>query len=301
MKILKAGIIVNEEKDENLNVTKKIINFLNDKSIDVYLPENIISLFDKSKKIHLLAEPYQELNMFFSLGGDGTLLRATRLASPYNIPVCGINLGGLGFLTQIGLQEIDHYLPCILENNYQIEERMMLYGCIMREGKRNGKFYCLNDIVVAKKLFARLINLDMLINDEYVIQYAADGLIISTSTGSTAYSLSAGGPIIYPCLKTIIITPICPHTLSARALVIHHKDNIKLIVRSKNLEVMLTVDGQEGFDLEENDVIVIQKSKYKTQLVTFPGPGKSFYGILRRKLKWSGRVLPNILEDDGWS
>ncbi len=295
MKIRKTGIIVNEEKDKNLRVTKKIISTLNEKNIEVYLPQNIIFMMNESKKIHLLTEPYQDLDMFFSLGGDGTMLKAARLASPYKIPVCGVNLGGLGFLTQIGQEEIDVYLPYIMNNNYQIEERMMLSGFIRGEEQKKEKFYCLNDIVVAKKLFARLIDLDMYINEEYAIQYAADGLIISTSTGSTAYSLSAGGPIIYPDLKNIIITPICPHTLSARALVVHHKDIIKLIIRSKGQEVMLTVDGQEGFNLKENDVILVQESKYKTQLVTFPG--KSFFSVLRKKLKWSGRVLPNIPED----
>ncbi len=299
MKIKKIGIIVNEEKDKNLKITRQIVNYLNERGVEVYLPENIFIFMKKMAKVHLLTESVPELDIFFSLGGDGTLLRVTRLASLHNIPICGINLGGLGFLTQIGIKEIEHYLPSILDCNYQIEERMMLSGYIVREHKRKGSFFCLNDIVVAKKLYARLINLDMFINEEYVIEYAADGLIVSTSTGSTAYSLSAGGPIIYPALKTIIITPICPHTLSARALVVPHRDNIKLIIKSKSEEVMLTVDGQQGFDLAENDVIVIQKAKYKTQLVTFPE--KSFYGILRKKLKWSGRVLPHILEDEEWA
>lgn len=299
MKIKKAGLIVNEERDKSLQITKKLVKFLQEQGVDVFLPENLISQFPESKLIHTLSEPYHELNIFFSLGGDGTLLSATRLASPHAIPVCGINLGGLGFLTQIGIEEIDYYLPQILINNYQIEERMMLSGYILRKGKKNGNFYCLNDVVVSKKLFARLIDLEMFINEEYVIQYAADGLIISTSTGSTAYSLSAGGPIIYPDIKTIIVTPICPHTLSARTLVVHHNDHIKIIVRSRGQEVMLTIDGQEGFDLAENDVIAIHKSKYKTLLVTFPG--KSFYSILRRKLKWSGRVIPNIAGDEGRS
>ena len=159
----------------------------------------------------------------------------------------------------------------------------------MRKDENIKKFYCLNDIVVAKKLFARLIHLETYINEEYVIHYTADGLVISTSTGSTAYSLSAGGPIVYPSIKTMVITPICPHTLSARSLVINHKDILKIIVLSKAKDVMLTVDGQQGFDLEENDVIIIKESKYKTKLVTFPE--KSFYGVLRKKLKWSGRVI----------
>ena len=294
MKIAKTGLIVNKERDRNFLITKKLVNYLIGKGVEVFIPEDIILKFPESKLIHTLTESYQGLNMFFSLGGDGTLLRAARLASPHGIPVCGINLGGLGFLTQVGIEEIDHYLPQILANDCRIEERMMLSGYIHRNGKKTGRFYCLNDVVISKKLFARLVELEMFINEEYVIQYAADGLIISTSTGSTAYSLSAGGPIIYPDIKTIIITPICPHTLSARTLVVHHNDHIKIIIRSKEEEVMLTIDGQQGFDLEENDVIEIYKSRYKTQLVTFPG--KSFYSILRRKLKWSGRVIPPIAE-----
>lgn len=297
MEVKKAGIIVNEDRDIGLTVTKRIAEILLNIGVEVYLTENIFNFIGQSEKYQVLNLPGQELDILFSLGGDGTLLRAARLASPFGVPIFGVNLGGLGFLTQIGVQDIEQYVPNILENNFQIEERMMLSGWITRGGIKKEKFYCLNDVVIAKKLFARLINLDMLINEEFVIQYAADGLIISTSTGSTAYSLSAGGPIIYPLLKTIIVTPICPHTLSARALVVHHDDHIKLIIRSKGQEIMLTVDGQEGFDLEEKDIVVIKKSKYKTHLVTFPG--KSFFGILRKKLKWSGRVLPNILDEDG--
>ena len=277
------------EKNNCLEVTQKLINCLWENNVDVFISKNIAMLLRDTGKINLLTAPYKELDMIFSLGGDGTLLRAARIASPHGIPICGVNLGGLGFLTQISVPELEYYFKNILENKYQIEERMMLSGYITRKEEKNSKFYGLNDIVIAKKLFARLINLETFINEEYVIQYAADGLVVSTSTGSTAYSLSAGGPIVYPSLKTMIITPICPHTLSARSLVIHHNDIIKIIVRSKSQDVMLTVDGQEGFDLEENDVIVIKKSKYKTQLVTFPG--KSFYAILRKKLKWSGRVI----------
>ena len=298
MKIRKAAIIVNQEKDKDLGVTKKIVKYLNNQDVKVFLSRNTIAKLDNTEGVHALVTPYKDIDMFFSLGGDGTLLMAARQAAPHRIPVCGINLGGLGFLTQIGLQEIEEYLPHILNNNYLIDERMMLSGLILRKGEKDERFYCLNDVVVAKKLYARLIDLDMYINNEYVIQYAADGLIVATSTGSTAYSLSAGGPIVYPMLKNIIITPICPHTLSTRALVIHHKDIIELIVRSKGQEVMLTVDGQEGFSLKENDKIIVQESKYKTQLVTFPD--KSFYGVLRKKMKWSGRVLPNIIRDDEW-
>lgn len=289
MEIKKVGLIVNDEKDCNLEITKNLIDQLIENDIEVYASKKIITNLKRSEKIRILSIPFNQINMVFSLGGDGTLLRAARLVAAYSIPVCGINLGGLGFLTQIGVNEINDYLKYIMEGTYQIEDRMMLSGYIRRGEEKRGPFYCLNDIVIAKKLFARLIHLETYINEEYVIHYAADGLVVSTSTGSTAYSLSAGGPIVHPSIKSMIITPICPHTLSARALVIHHNDLFKVIVRSKGKEVMLTVDGQQGFDLEENDNIIIQESKYKTKLVTFAE--KRFYGILRKKLKWSGMVI----------
>ncbi len=289
MQIKRVGLIVNDEKDCNLEITQKLIDNLRENDIEVFASKKIAVRFNQPGKINILSSPYNQINMVFSLGGDGTLLRAARLVASHGIPICGVNLGGLGFLTQIGIQEVNDYLRCILENAYQIEERMMLSGYILRDEKKIGKFHCLNDIVLAKKLFARLIHLETYINEEYVIHYAADGLIVSTATGSTAYSLSAGGPIVHPSIKSIIITPICPHTLSARALVIHHNDIFKVIVRSKGKDVMLTVDGQQGFDIKEGDIIVIQESKYKTKLVTFQE--KSFYGILRKKLKWSGRVI----------
>lgn len=289
MKIKRVGLIINDEKDHHLEVTNHLIHHLQKENVEVFVSKKIISRLADSDKVRMLFSPYHQINMVFSLGGDGTLLRAARLVAAHEIPVCGINLGGLGFLTQIGVHELHDYLKYILEGTYQIEDRMMLSGYILRKEKRIGQFHCLNDIVVAKKLFARLIHLETYINEEYVIHYAADGLVISTSTGSTAYSLSAGGPIVYPSIKSMIITPICPHTLSARALVISHRDIFKVLVQSRGKDVMLTVDGQQGFDLEENDIIIIQESKYQTKLVTFPE--KSFYGILRKKLKWSGMVI----------
>jgi len=289
MKIKRVGLIVNNEKDKDLNITKKLILCLKKRNVEILVSKNIYENLDNLKGIKIFSPPYEDVDMVFSLGGDGTLLSVARMVAVKGIPICGINLGGLGFLTQIGMHELNKYIKLILEGSFQIEDRMMLSGYILRKDKKIKPFYCLNDIVVAKKLFARLIHVETYINDEYVIHYSADGLVVSTSTGSTAYSLSAGGPIIYPSIKTMIITPICPHTLSARALVVSHKSSIKIVVLSKGKDVMLTVDGQQGIDLEENDIIKIKKSKYKTKLVTFPE--KSFFEVLRKKLKWSGRVI----------
>lgn len=288
MGIKKIGLIVNTKKDNGLGITQKLIKYLQEKNVEIFVSKQISEKLSDLKYLNTLKSPYKNIDMVFSLGGDGTLLSVARMVSTKGIPICGINLGGLGFLTQIGVHELNEYLELILEGSFQTEDRMMLSGYILRNDQRIKPFYCLNDIVVAKKLFARLIHVETFINEEYVIHYSADGLIISTSTGSTAYSLSAGGPIVYPSIKTIVITPICPHTLSARSLVINHKDILKIIVLSKGKDVMLTVDGQQGIDLEENDIIKIHESEYKTKLITFPE--KNFYGVLRKKLKWSGRV-----------
>ncbi|MDD4362633.1 MAG: NAD(+)/NADH kinase, partial [Atribacterota bacterium] len=196
MAIKKVGLVVNDEKDSNLNVTNQIIEELVKKNIQVFVNKKIKDKLIASFDINILAMPFKDIDMIFSLGGDGTLLRAARLVTNNNIPVCGVNLGGLGFLTQIGVHEIPEYINLILNGKYKTEDRMMLTGIIVRNNKKINQFYCLNDIVAAKKLVARLIRLETYINDEYVIHYDADGLIVSTPTGSTAYSLSAGGPII---------------------------------------------------------------------------------------------------------
>jgi len=289
MKLHYLGLIVNHKKKKALDVAKKIVDWSNLKDIKVCI-EKIEGQSAISDAVDCFQESFlKKAELVISLGGDGTLLRAARLASLKNIPVFGINLGGLGFLTQIGTDELETCLDRLFRGEYFIEERMMLECSIKRkDNKGMNKFISLNDIVIGKGAFARLVCLATYVNDYYVITYSADGLVLSTSTGSTAYSLSAGGPIINPKIKCMLVTPICPHTLSARPLIIGENDRVRIDLESVDEEVMLTIDGQVGFSLKYKDEVTVKKSRHKTKLITFKE--KNFYTILREKLKWSGQV-----------
>ncbi|GAH43532.1 unnamed protein product, partial [marine sediment metagenome] len=189
---------------------------------------------------------------------------------------------------QISSDDLEKSLEKLYQEKYFLDERMMLDCSVKRKDKEIKKFTALNDIVIGKGAFARIICLATYVNDDYVITYSADGLVISTSTGSTAYSLSAGGPIVNPSINSMILTPICPHTLSARPLIIGENDQVRITLESGEEEVMVTIDGQEGFTLEPEDEVIVKKSIHKARLITFKE--KSFYAILREKLRWSGQV-----------
>jgi NAD+ kinase len=288
IKLNSVGLVINYRKEKAQEITNWIVNWLSFKKIKVYVEG------DKDKRIRRKDSSctnekfFNSVDLIISLGGDGTLLRAAKIAATDGIPIFGVNLGGLGFLTQIGIDNLEIFLEKIYQGKCFLDERMMLDGIVKRKEKEIKKFTALNDIVIGKGAFARLISLATYINDDYVITYSADGLVISTSTGSTAYSLSAGGPIVNPNINSMILTPICPHTLSARPLIIGENDQVRITLELSEEEVMVTIDGQEGFTLEPKDEVIVKKSIYKTRLIAFKE--KSFYAILREKLRWSGQV-----------
>jgi len=288
IKLNSVGLVINYEKEKAQEITNWIVDWLSFKKIKVYVEG------DKDKGIRRKdfsctnEKFFNSVDLIISLGGDGTLLRAAKIAATDGIPIFGVNLGGLGFLTQIGSDNLEIFLEKIYQGKCFLDERMMLDGIVKRKEKEIKKFTALNDIVIGKGAFARLISLATYINDDYVITYSADGLVISTSTGSTAYSLSAGGPIVNPNINSMILTPICPHTLSARPLIIGENDQVRITLELSEEEVMVTIDGQEGFTLEPKDEVIVKKSIYKTRLIAFKE--KSFYAILREKLRWSGQV-----------
>ena len=288
IKLNSVGLVINYEKEKAQEITNWIVDWLSFKKIKVYVER------DKDKGIRRKdfsctnEKFFNSVDLIISLGGDGTLLRAAKIAATDGIPIFGVNLGGLGFLTQIGIDNLETFLEKIYQGKCFLDERMMLDCIVKRKGKEIKKFTALNDIVIGKGAFARLISLATYINDDYVITYSADGLVISTSTGSTAYSLSAGGPIVNPNINSMILTPICPHTLSARPLIIGENDQVRITLELSEEEVMVTIDGQEGFTLEPKDEVIVKKSIYKTRLIAFKE--KSFYAILREKLRWSGQV-----------
>ncbi len=218
------------------------------------------------------------------LGGDGTLLNAAYLLAAAGVPILGVNLGHLGFLAEIEPAEIDQAIPRLLAGQYAVEERMMLDIVIRRAGRPEASFRALNDAVISRGTFARLVTLEARVASSLLGAYVGDGLILATPTGSTAYSLSAGGPIVHPGVDGIVITPICPHTLGARSVVTRGEDTIAVLVKSplEPDELVLTVDGQPGMRLVAGDQVEVSRSSVRTRLIRLAD--RTFYDVLGRRL-----------------
>ncbi len=216
-------------------------------------------------------------------GGDGTILNSGRLVAPSGVPLLGINLGRLGFLSEVDVSNIQLGLESIISKDYHIEERMMIEASVLRDGKVIAKHIALNDAVLTKGAFARLIYFELKISGESVGIYPADGLIISTPTGSTAYSLSAGGPVVTPDLDIMLVTPICTHALWARPIIVSPSSLIEVELISNIDEVMLTMDGQHGLQLEKNDRVLITQASYKVKFVKLET--RNFFRVLKHKMR----------------
>ena len=221
------------------------------------------------------------------LGGDGTLLSAARAVAGRAIPVLAVNLGGLGFLTAIPVSELFPELERALTGVHRLTHRHLLHVAVLRGESVVAEYEALNDVVIAKSSIARIVDLDVWAGDTFVCEYKADGLIVSTPTGSTAYSLAAGGPIIFPTVAAFCVTPICPHTLTNRPLIIPSDLPIRVVGHMKDEDSFLTVDGQVGGLLEPGDVVECTASKSEVLLVH--PPDKTFFDVLRQKLKWGER------------
>jgi NAD+ kinase len=226
-------------------------------------------------------------DLLIVLGGDGTLLSAARLAAERKVPILAVNLGGLGFLTTVSQDEIYPILEEIFSGKHRVSERVMLEAEIIRGGTVIRRQIALNDAVLNKSALARIMDLELRVDGEYVTTYKSDGLILSTPTGSTAYSLAAGGPIVYPTVDSFVITPICPHTLTNRPLVIPDSATIDVDFKAGDETVFLTLDGQIGIELQQGDHIRVRKAAEKLHLIR-PAK-KTYYQILRNKLKWGER------------
>jgi len=226
-------------------------------------------------------------DLMIVLGGDGTLLSAVRAIGRREIPLFPVNLGGLGFLTAISVDELFPELERALRGEHRVAKRKLLNSEVMRDGKVIATFDALNDAVLTKSDIARMIDLDVYVDDQLVCAYKPDGLIISTPTGSTAYSLSAGGPIIFPSVPAICLTPICPHMLTNRPVIVPETSRIRVISRSPDESVYLTIDGQVGTPIRAHDTIVCHSSQYALHLIR--PPRQMFFDVLRQKLKWGER------------
>lgn len=282
------GLIINLQKEKAIKTAADLIPWLAAKNINVYLPANSYHLFFNDKSLNLLTdENIHHLKCILVLGGDGTLLNAARNFAHNSIPILGVNLGQLGFLTALEIPDLYQGLEMLLEGKYIIEERMMLEVQLIRDGKVNNSFYALNDMIITKGAYPRMIRLKTYVSGNYVDTYPADGLIVSTSTGSTAYSLSAGGPIVAPNLDIMLLTLICPHTLYSRPLVISADQEVSIFLCTSDAKGTLTIDGQHGLEISEKDQIKVKRAPMVTRLIRFPG--RSFFDVLREKLREGGR------------
>ena len=224
------------------------------------------------------------VDLVLVLGGDGTMIATARLIGDEEVPVLGVNYGGLGYLTEFRIEELYDALEMILADNFRLDKRVMLSVELHRDDEMITHNRVLNDVVINKSALARIIEIEAYLNKQYVSSFRADGLIVSTPTGSTAYNLSAGGPIIFPSMNAVVVTPICPFTLSNRPLVVPDDAVIELLLKTANEEVSLTLDGQVGFPLALNDRVTIRKSRTTFNLIQ--PSNRNYFDVLRDKLRW---------------
>jgi len=224
------------------------------------------------------------VDLILVLGGDGTMISTARMIGDYEVPVLGVNYGGLGYLAEFRIEELYLGLESILSGNYRLDRRVMLHVDLERGESPIAVNRVLNDVVINKSALARIVEIDVFLNQLFVNSFRADGLIISTPTGSTAYNLSAGGPVIFPSMNAIVITPICPFTLSNRPIVVPDDAIIELRLKTDQEEVALTLDGQVGFPLKVDDRVVIRKSNTTFNLIQ--PSNRNYFDVLRDKLRW---------------
>jgi NAD+ kinase len=284
-KIQKIGIICKTGISEPVEILKELLPWLRQKGYETFIDVETASVLNIDGFARSQIPSLSDL--IIVLGGDGTLISTCRLVADKGVPVLGVNIGGLGFLTEIPVEKLYEMLEIVLTGDCPIEERLMLKAQVLRHGALIAEYNVLNEVVVNKAALARIIDLETYINQSYVTTFKADGLIISTPTGSTAYSLSAGGPVLYPTLDNIVVTPICPHTLTNRPIVLAGNSIIEVILRSPTERVYLTLDGQVGFSVMQNDTVVVEKSPFKTRLLI--PCDRDYFEILREKLKWGER------------
>lgn len=281
MKKLKLGIFPNMHKDNVKNSLTQVLELCDQAAIEVVLPAKLAADGRLGYEVGDRAS-LKQMDMAVSLGGDGTLLQMTRFLAPLKIPMFGVNFGKLGFLAEIELHELPTALQKLTVGAYELEERSQLQACVWRDGKILIDAHALNDMVVAKGHFSKLAHLSLQINGKRSGNYAADGIIMATATGSTAYSLSAGGPLVHPSLAVTIITPICAHSLSTRPLLIPMDDVIEVNATPPYEELLLSADGEIVASIAENDTVRICKSP---DCVTFIRlNGRNYYETWQEKL-----------------
>jgi NAD+ kinase len=287
--IKRIGVVVKPHKLDALETLCRLTEWLDQRGIALVGGPEI----DRERVEHqtgcvIASVPQEDLardiDLMLVLGGDGTMIATARMLGDVEVPVMGVNFGGLGYLAEFPIDELFPALEAILAGDYKVERREMVAAELWRGETLVTRNRVLNDVVINKSALARIIEIEAYLNGQFVNLFRADGLIVATPTGSTAYNLSAGGPVIYPSMNAIVITPICPFTLSNRPIVVPDDSLIEVRLITKNEEVALTLDGQVGFPLQAGDRAVIRKSKTTFNLVQ--PANRNYFDVLRDKLKW---------------
>ena len=281
-----AGIIAKHTDPRAESIVSDLCRWLEEHGKGVVLDRETASLIGRPDSVVRSRLP-DLCDFLIVIGGDGTLLSAARVVGTTGRPILGVNMGSLGFMTAITLDELYPALERIFRFDFDYEERMMLVAHVHRLGERVANYTVLNDVVINKGALAKMIDIKVAVSELYLSTFKADGLIICTPTGSTGYSLAAQGPIIYPTMNTILITPICPHTLTFRPLVVPDELIVRAELLSEETDVFLTLDGQVGFGLRKGDVIEVKRAE--APLRFFRSPFRDYFTVLRTKLKWGER------------
>ena len=281
----KAAIVINPHKDYQ-DLLQGICGGLQNRGVAVHVhrvPFGKHGVLD-ADTLSCNPERIDDADFAVSLGGDGTLLYTARLFFGREIPVVAVNLGTFGFLTEISRDEVFDILDALFRGEASVEQRVMLEVQVERSGRMFGPFHPMNEAVVSRREVTRLVTLEVSVNGSYLCTYRADGLIVSTPTGSTGYSLSAQGPIMMPTLDNLILNPICPHSLASRPFILSGRDSVAIRVCGHDIRPHLSVDVQEGFELEENDVVHVKRAPGLLNLVQ--SGERTFFQVLREKLRW---------------
>lgn len=280
MSVKFVHVFVRRKDSPVLENTQKLIGFLEQQGLKVALTKE--------------GEDFTVLpDLALVVGGDGTFLAACRLYAPLRVPLLGVDLGGLGFLAEVSVEEMEQAAEQIALGMFTVEERMMAHCRVVHSNGQEEEDFALNDVVIYRGPFAQMIRLSTYIDGEFLASFPADGLIVATPTGSSAYSLSAGGPVVFPSLELFIITPICAHTLYARSIVVPPSSCIQVVLESMKEGTMVTLDGQRGYALEKGEYIIVHRSPFSARIARL-SPGRPFYALLRNKLSWGMDIRKRV-------
>jgi NAD+ kinase len=287
MPIQRVGIISKPKKVEVREIVPGLLEWLRERNIEAFIDKETGAIMDTREHSLTRNEMPSKVDLLIVLGGDGTLLATARALNRKPVPILAVNLGGLGFLTEITCEELYPTLEMVVAGTHQTDRRVQIEGELIRADEILTPFLALNDVVLNKGAIARIFDFELRVNGELVSTYKSDGLIVSTPTGSTAYSLAAGGPIVTPSVEAFLVTPICAHTLTHRALVIPNTAHIEVTVKSQREIAYLTVDGQVGIAAHSEDLVRMRKADSYVELVR--PPATPYFQILQKKLKWGER------------